>query len=54
MIYFIAGLARSRDMTLVTNNAKEFERIHNLHVENWVEAVSGEPRRRKEREDGRV
>ena len=50
----IAGLARSRDMTLVTNNAKEFERIHNLHVENWVEAVSGEPRRRKEREDGRV
>ena len=39
----IAGLARSRDMTLVTNNAKEFERIHNLHVENWVEAVSGEP-----------
>jgi len=24
----IAGLALSLDMTLVTNNAKEFERIH--------------------------
>ena len=33
----IAGLARSRDMTLVTNNIKEFERIINLHLENWVE-----------------
>jgi tRNA(fMet)-specific endonuclease VapC len=33
----IAGLARSRDMTLVTNNIKEFERIVSLHLENWVE-----------------
>ncbi|MDL2122437.1 MAG: PIN domain-containing protein [Deltaproteobacteria bacterium] len=33
----IAGLARSRDMTLVTNNTKEFERIVGLHLENWVE-----------------
>jgi len=33
----IAGLARSRDMTLVTNNTKEFERVANLHLENWVE-----------------
>ena len=33
----IAGLARSRDMTLVTNNIKEFERVVNLHLENWVE-----------------
>ncbi len=33
----IAGLARSRDMTLVTNNTKEFERIAGLHLENWVE-----------------
>jgi len=33
----IAGLARSRDMTLVTNNTKEFERIVNLRLENWVE-----------------
>jgi tRNA(fMet)-specific endonuclease VapC len=32
----IAGLARSRDMTLVTNNTKEFERIAGLHLENWV------------------
>jgi len=33
----IAGLARSRDMILVTNNSKEFERIDNLRLENWVE-----------------
>jgi len=33
----IAGLAQSRDMTLVTNNIKEFERVVSLHLENWVE-----------------
>lgn len=33
----IAGLAKSRNMTLVTNNTKEFERIDGLHLENWVE-----------------
>ena len=33
----IAGLARSRDMTFVTNNIKEFERVGSLHLENWVE-----------------
>jgi len=33
----IAGLARSRDMTLVTNNIKEFERVVGLQLENWVE-----------------
>ncbi len=33
----IAGLARSQDMILVTNNIKEFERIDDLHMENWVE-----------------
>ena len=32
----IAGLAKSLDMTLVTNNTKEFERIDGLHVENWI------------------
>jgi tRNA(fMet)-specific endonuclease VapC len=32
----IAGLARSRDMTLVTNNTKEFERVSGLHLEDWV------------------
>jgi tRNA(fMet)-specific endonuclease VapC len=31
----IAGLARSRDMTLVTNNTKEFDRVVGLHLENW-------------------
>ena len=33
----IAGLARSLDMTLVTNNIKEFERVGGLRLENWVE-----------------
>jgi tRNA(fMet)-specific endonuclease VapC len=32
----IAGLARSRDMTLVTNNTKEFERVPGLRLENWA------------------
>ena len=33
----IAGLARSRDMILVTSNIKEFEKVSDLHLENWVE-----------------
>jgi len=33
----IAGLAKSRGMTLVTSNTKEFERVVGLHLENWVE-----------------
>jgi tRNA(fMet)-specific endonuclease VapC len=33
----IAGLARSRDLTLVTNNTREFERIVGLRIENWID-----------------
>ena len=33
----IAGLARSRDMVLVTNNIKEFEKVVGLQLENRVE-----------------
>ena len=33
----IAGLAKSLDMILVTNNTKEFERIVGLNLENWIE-----------------
>jgi tRNA(fMet)-specific endonuclease VapC len=33
----IAGLARSHNMTLVTNNTKEFERVDDLLLENWVQ-----------------
>jgi len=33
----IAGLARSRDMTLVSNNTAEFERVEGLKLENWVQ-----------------
>ena len=32
----IAGVAKSRNMILVTNNTKEFERIDDLRLENWV------------------
>ena len=33
----IAAHALSKDLTLVTNNEKEFKRIKSLKVENWVE-----------------
>lgn len=33
----IAGLARSWGMTLVTSNAKEFDRVDDLSMENWCE-----------------
>jgi tRNA(fMet)-specific endonuclease VapC len=32
----IAAQALARDMTLVTNNLREFERVPALRVENWV------------------
>ncbi len=33
----IASHARSEGMILVTNNVREFERVPNLELENWVE-----------------
>lgn len=33
---FIAAHARSLDLTLVTNNTREFGRVRNLAVENWA------------------
>jgi len=33
----IAGHARSREFTLVTNNMKEFSRVSGLRLENWAE-----------------
>lgn len=32
----IAGQAKSRALTLVTNNTKEFARIDGLAIENWI------------------
>ncbi len=32
----IAAHALSRDLVLVTNNGREFERVAHLNVENWV------------------
>ena len=34
---FIAGIARSQGMILVTNHLKEFDRVEGLLLENWVE-----------------
>jgi len=33
----LAAQALSKDLIFVTNNIKEFERIENLKLENWVE-----------------
>lgn len=35
---FIAAHARSRDMTLVTHNLREFRRVPGLQVEDWLAA----------------
>jgi len=32
----IAAQAISRNLILVTNNTKEFERVENLRLENWM------------------
>jgi len=32
----IAGVALSNNLVLVTNNEKEFIRINNLKIENWI------------------
>lgn len=34
---FIAAHALAQNLTLVTNNTREFERIEGLKLENWVE-----------------
>lgn len=36
MDMLIAAHAKSLDLTIVTNNTKEFERIKDLQIENWV------------------
>jgi len=35
----IAGHARSRGLTLVTNNLSEFRRVSGLRLENWTDSV---------------
>jgi tRNA(fMet)-specific endonuclease VapC len=35
--FLIAAHALSRNLTLVTNNEKEFARIQNLRVKNWLQ-----------------
>ena len=36
MDLLIASQALARDMTLITNNEKEFSRIQGLKIENWI------------------
>lgn len=36
----IAGQARARNLTLVTDNVREFERVKDLHLENWADRGS--------------
>ena len=33
----IAGIALSKDLTIVTRNTREFERVPGLRVENWYD-----------------
>lgn len=37
MDLLISAQAVSRNMTLVTNNTKEFDRIDGLKIENWIQ-----------------
>ena len=37
MDMLIAGHARAEELVLVTNNVREFERVPELKLENWVE-----------------
>lgn len=37
MDLLIASIAKGRDLILVTNNTKEFSRIPDLKIDNWVE-----------------
>lgn len=36
MDMLIAAHARAADMTIVTNNVREFERVPDLEIENWA------------------
>ncbi len=36
MDMLILTMALANDLTLITNNTKEFQRVGNLNIENWV------------------
>lgn len=36
MDMLISAVALANDLTLITNNTKEFQRVGNLNIENWV------------------
>jgi tRNA(fMet)-specific endonuclease VapC len=35
----IAGHAIAADCVLITNNTREFSRVENLRVEDWIQAT---------------
>lgn len=35
----IAGQAKARNLTLVSNNVREFERVADLRLEDWTETI---------------
>ncbi|HTB90994.1 MAG TPA: PIN domain-containing protein [Steroidobacteraceae bacterium] len=41
---FIAAHARALDLTLVTNNTEEFDRVPDLKIENWTNPPTGAAR----------
>ena len=41
---FIAAHARALDLTLVTNNSEEFDRVPDLKIENWTKPPTGAAR----------
>ena len=41
---FIAAHARALDLTLVTNNTEEFDRVPDLKIENWTKPPTGAAR----------
>ena len=34
--YLLAAIALSYDLTIVTHNVREFERVPNLRIEDWL------------------
>ncbi|TLD93465.1 type II toxin-antitoxin system VapC family toxin [Helicobacter magdeburgensis] len=39
MDMLIAATAIANNLVLITNNTKEFERVQNLNIENWIKKV---------------
>ena len=47
----IAGQAKARDLTLVTHNTSEFQRVHGLKAEDWKGSAAQRHRRKSRNRD---